>query len=137
MPQDAPARSDALVLFGATGDLAKKKLFPALYLLTKAGRLDIPVVGVAKSDWDDTAMRQHARDDIVAACPDADPAVIDQLLGIYLDRNRGFGRRGNSGGENCQGKEFHSAHTRSKGRGHKAGPHRPLPPLTCNSLTIS
>jgi glucose-6-phosphate 1-dehydrogenase len=45
-------RSDALVFFGATGDLAYKKIFPALQSLVRRGRLDVPVVGVAKSGWD-------------------------------------------------------------------------------------
>ena len=45
----------ALVLFGASDDLATKKLFPALYRLSVAGRLAIPVVGVASSAWDDQA----------------------------------------------------------------------------------
>ncbi|HSC42671.1 MAG TPA: glucose-6-phosphate dehydrogenase [Candidatus Binatia bacterium] len=44
-------KSDALVFFGASGDLAYKKIFPALQALVRAGRLDIPVVGVAKSGW--------------------------------------------------------------------------------------
>ncbi len=71
-------RSDAVVLFGATGDLAKKKLFPSLYLLAKLGRLDgIAVIGVAKSDWDDEAFRQHAHDDVLAAFPKADTAALD------------------------------------------------------------
>jgi len=43
--------SDALVLFGATGDLAYKKLFPALHNLARRGRLDLPVIGVARGDW--------------------------------------------------------------------------------------
>src|SRR5688500_2553868 len=43
--------SDALVFFGATGDLAYKKIFPALQSLVKRGRLDVPIVGVAKSGW--------------------------------------------------------------------------------------
>ncbi|HEY8075865.1 MAG TPA: hypothetical protein VIF62_17180, partial [Labilithrix sp.] len=43
--------SDALVFFGATGDLAYKKIFPALQSLVRRGRLDVPVVGVAKSGW--------------------------------------------------------------------------------------
>ena len=46
--------ADALVLFGATGDLAKRKLFPALYRLQRSGALTVPVIGVARSDW--TAM---------------------------------------------------------------------------------
>jgi glucose-6-phosphate 1-dehydrogenase len=74
-------RSNVIVLFGATGDLAKKKLFPALYLLSKEGRCDIPIVGVAKSDWDDAAFRQHASDDVLTAYPGADTAVLDAMLG--------------------------------------------------------
>ena len=54
--------ADALVLFGATGDLAKRKLFPALYHLERHGKLDIPVIGVARSDWTDEAFRENARD---------------------------------------------------------------------------
>ena len=46
---EARPRSDALVFFGATGDLAFKKIFPALQDLARRGRLDVPVVGVAKS----------------------------------------------------------------------------------------
>ena len=46
-----PELSDALVFFGATGDLAYKKIFPALYELTRRDRLEVPVIGVAKSGW--------------------------------------------------------------------------------------
>ena len=56
------SRADALVLFGATGDLVRKKLIPAIYELARAGRLGIPVIGVARSDWDDQRLRTHARD---------------------------------------------------------------------------
>ena len=72
-------RADALVLFGATGDLAKRKLFPALYNLELDGMLDVPVVGVARSDWTDESFRLHARDAIIAAEPDADARAIDPL----------------------------------------------------------
>jgi glucose-6-phosphate 1-dehydrogenase len=61
--------SDALVLFGATGDLAKKKIFPAVYAMTRAGRDVVPVVGFASSDWDDDRLRQHARESIEALGP--------------------------------------------------------------------
>ena len=54
-------RADALVLFGATGDLARKKLFSALYQLEAQSRLEVPVIGVALSDWDDAQFRDHAR----------------------------------------------------------------------------
>ncbi len=53
-------RAGALVLFGATGDLARKKLFPALYHLAAAKQLGVPVVGVAVSDWDDARLRAYA-----------------------------------------------------------------------------
>jgi glucose-6-phosphate 1-dehydrogenase len=55
----SPRPADALVFFGATGDLAYKKIFPALHGMAKRGRLDIPVVGVAKSGW--TLDQVHAR----------------------------------------------------------------------------
>ena len=55
-------RSDALVFFGATGDLAHKMIFPALQALVKAGRLDVPVIGVAKAGWGlDAAPRPRPR----------------------------------------------------------------------------
>ena len=44
-------KADALVFFGATGDLAYKKIFPALQAMVRAGRLDIPIIGIAKSGW--------------------------------------------------------------------------------------
>ena len=61
-----PSRADSLILFGITGDLARKKLFSALYDLTAAGRLDMPVVGVASRDWNDEALRLHAREALEA-----------------------------------------------------------------------
>lgn len=72
--------ADALVLFGATGDLSRRKLFPALYHMEGHGSLKVPVIGVARSDWTDEAFRQHAHDSIIAAIPDAKAAVIDSLL---------------------------------------------------------
>ena len=76
-----PDRGDALVLFGATGDLARKKLFPALYQLCLAGRLQVPVIGVAASDWDDDRLRDHAAHAIRVAVSDVDPATLDALTG--------------------------------------------------------
>lgn len=72
-------RGDALVLFGATGDLARKKLIPALYRLEEAGRLNLAVVGVALAEWDDERFRRHAREAVAASVPDADPGVLDRL----------------------------------------------------------
>ncbi|CAG4882359.1 Glucose-6-phosphate 1-dehydrogenase 1 [Georgfuchsia toluolica] len=60
------ATSDALVLFGVTGDLAHKKVFPALYAMTKRGVLDVPVVGVASSKWSLAQLRKRATDSIRA-----------------------------------------------------------------------
>ena len=71
--------ADALVLFGATGDLAKRKLFPSLYRLERSGVLQVPVIGVARSDWTDDDFRAHTRESIEAHIADADPAVIDSL----------------------------------------------------------
>ena len=73
------SRSDALVLFGATGDLTRRKLLPALYRLTEHDRLEMPVVGVARSDWNDDSFRAHAAEAIRAGVADADPAVIDRV----------------------------------------------------------
>ena len=56
--------SDALVFFGATGDLAYKKIFPALQTLAKRGKLDIPVIGVAKAGWTLDQLRARARDSV-------------------------------------------------------------------------
>jgi glucose-6-phosphate 1-dehydrogenase len=57
-------RSDALVIFGTTGDLAYKKIFPALNAMTRRGHLDVPVVGVARSDWTLEQFREHVRESI-------------------------------------------------------------------------
>jgi glucose-6-phosphate 1-dehydrogenase len=75
------ARGDALVLFGATGDLARKKLFPALYHLTATGRLQLPVVGVAVSEWGDAELREYAAESVRDAVDDIDSATLGQLTG--------------------------------------------------------
>ena len=74
--------ADALVMFGATGDLAKKKLFPALYQLERRGALNVPVIGVASSAWDDGDLRQYARAAVEAT---GDP-VDDDALRVLLNR---------------------------------------------------
>ncbi len=68
-------RADALVLFGITGDLSEKKLLPALYELTVEGRLDIPVVGVARSGWTLDDLCAHVR----RVLADRDRTAVDQL----------------------------------------------------------
>ena len=57
-------QSDALVFFGATGDLAYKKIFPALQAMVKHGHLDFPVIGVAKDNWNVEQLRGRARDSV-------------------------------------------------------------------------
>lgn len=70
--------ADALVFFGASGDLAYKKIFPALYALLRRGRLDMPIIGVARSDWTNEQFHQRAHDSIAARGP-VDPAVFARL----------------------------------------------------------
>lgn len=73
-------RADALVLFGATGDLAKRKLFPALYHLERHDQLDVSVIGVGRSTWDDQTFRDHAREAIGKTVIDVDDQVLERLL---------------------------------------------------------
>ena len=73
--------ADALVLFGATGDLAKRKLFPALYHLVRRGELTVPIIGVARSDWTDDDFKAHARESVLANVEDADESVITDMCG--------------------------------------------------------
>ena len=72
--------ADALVLFGATGHLAERKLFPALYQPEHRGILRIPVIGVARSDWTDQAFCEHAHDAILQSIPDAHASAIEPLM---------------------------------------------------------
>ena len=89
---DTAAVSDALVFFGATGDLAHKKIFPALYRMVKRGALAVPVVGVAFSQWDLPRLRDHARDSIAHADGGVDdPDALDRFLSLlnYIDGDYG------------------------------------------------
>ena len=75
------APADALVLLGATGDLARRRLFPALYHLAAAGRLELPVVGVALADWGDAELRDYATAAVDEAVADVDHSTLEQLTG--------------------------------------------------------
>ena len=79
-------RSDALVFFGASGDLAYKKIFPALHAMARRGALDVPVVGVAKSGWNLDNLRARARESIQAH-GGIDPMAFDKLCRLlrYVD----------------------------------------------------
>jgi glucose-6-phosphate 1-dehydrogenase len=72
--------SDALVLFGATGDLAFKQIFPALYAMAGRGQLNIPVIGFARQAWTDEQLRARARESI-AAKGDVNTKVFESLAG--------------------------------------------------------
>lgn len=56
--------SDALVFFGATGDLAYKKIFPSLQAMVRRGHLNVPVIGVAGRPWTTEQLRQRVRDSL-------------------------------------------------------------------------
>ena len=87
------SRSDAVILFGVTGDLVRKKLIPALYELSLAGRLGVPVIGVARSAWDEERLRAHVRESVMAVTKghvdeDAFAGLVDNLTmvtGDYAD----------------------------------------------------
>jgi len=78
--------SDALVFFGATGDLAYKKIFPALQGMAKRGHLNVPVIGVAKSGWNLEQFRARAHDSL-KKYGGIDPAAFEKLCGLlrYID----------------------------------------------------
>jgi glucose-6-phosphate 1-dehydrogenase len=72
--------ADALVMFGVTGDLASRKLFPALYQLERAGRLDLPVIGVARRRWTVDTFRAQARDAVERSGTEIDAEVLERML---------------------------------------------------------
>ncbi len=78
--------ADALVFFGATGDLAYKKIFPALQAMLKRGHLDVPVIGVAKAGWNLEQLRARAHDSLEKH-GGVDAAAFDKLSGLlrYVD----------------------------------------------------
>ena len=79
-------QSDALVFFGATGDLAYKKIFPALQAMVKRGHLNVPVVGVAKAGWNLDQLRARAKDSLEKH-GGVDPAAFEKLSDLlqYVD----------------------------------------------------
>jgi len=80
------SHSDALVFFGATGDLAYKKIFPALQAMLRRGRLDVPVIGVARAGWNLEQLRARAHDSLEKH-GGVDAAAFDKLSGLlrYVD----------------------------------------------------
>jgi glucose-6-phosphate 1-dehydrogenase len=78
--------SDALVFFGATGDLAYKKIFPSLQAMVKRGHLSVPVIGVAKAGWTVDQLRARAKDSLEKH-GGLDPAAFEKLTRLlrYVD----------------------------------------------------
>jgi glucose-6-phosphate 1-dehydrogenase len=85
LPKPA-ALSDALVFFGATGDLAYKQIFPSLQQMIRRGTLHVPVIGVAKAGWSLDQLRQRARESLEKH-GGVDPAAFSKLMELlnYID----------------------------------------------------
>src|SRR5215470_19703110 len=82
----AADKCDALVFFGATGDLAYKKIFPSLQAMVKRGNLDVPVIGVAKASWNLDQLKARAKDSLEKH-GGLDAAAFAKLSGLlrYVD----------------------------------------------------
>lgn len=80
------SHSDALVFFGAAGDLAYKKIFPALQAMVKRGHLNVPIIGVARAGWNLNQLRARAKHS-VEHHGGIDPAAFEKLIGLlrYVD----------------------------------------------------
>src|SRR6185437_3045924 len=85
-PKVSTVLSDSLILFGASGDLAHKKIFPALYAMCRRGRLDVPIIGVARSGWNIEDFKSHVRDAIGKA-DGYDERSASRFIGLlqYVD----------------------------------------------------
>jgi glucose-6-phosphate 1-dehydrogenase len=79
----AASRSDALVLFGVTGDLAHKMIFPALYALVKRGALTVPVIGVALPKWSLARLHKRATDSIKQSGGVDNQRAFHKLLSLF------------------------------------------------------
>jgi len=80
---DVATRSDALVLFGVTGDLAHKMIFPALYAMAKRGVLSVPLVGVAAPKWSLAQLRKRVKDSIERSGGIDNQRAIHHLLSLF------------------------------------------------------
>jgi glucose-6-phosphate 1-dehydrogenase len=87
MASSSSTPSDAFVFFGATGDLAHKQIFPSLQNMIKAGALNVPIIGVARSGWTIERLRERARDGITKFGGGVDEAAFAKLCELmqYID----------------------------------------------------
>src|ERR1700747_2628674 len=81
MTRPAPAAAPVLVIFGITGDLAKKQTFRALYRLERREELRCPIVGIARDEWSDATLREHARQAIEDSGEKISEHVFHRLAG--------------------------------------------------------
>ncbi|MEO6623254.1 MAG: glucose-6-phosphate dehydrogenase, partial [Burkholderiaceae bacterium] len=84
-PSNEKPHSDALVVFGFSGDLARKRIFPALYAMAKKGKLTVPVIGVASSKWGVAEWHRRVRDSLLHEGHEGgidDPSAFKRLIGL-------------------------------------------------------
>src|ERR1700675_3864711 len=74
--------ADALVIFGAMGDLANKKIFPALYHMVQRGHLDLPVIGIGRAERTDEHLKERVRDSIEQHGAEIGQEVLAKLLNL-------------------------------------------------------
>jgi glucose-6-phosphate 1-dehydrogenase len=81
-PTEDTTPADALVLFGAMGDLAHKKIFPALYHMVRRGHMDVPVIGIARSGRTEAHLKEHVRDSVQQQGDNIDQEALAKLLNL-------------------------------------------------------
>ncbi len=88
------SHSDALVLFGVTGDLAHKMILPALYALAKRGALNVPVIGVASPNWSLADLRNRVKDSVMRSGGIDDQPALDHLMSLFSYVSGDYNDRG-------------------------------------------
>jgi glucose-6-phosphate 1-dehydrogenase len=83
MAADSDQACDVLVVFGITGDLARKMTFRALYRLEARRALDFRIIGVARDRWDDDSLREHARKAVADTVEDFDEDTFKRLAARF------------------------------------------------------
>ncbi len=81
-PAEDTTPADALVLFGAMGDLAHKKIFPTLYHMVRRGHLDVPVIGIARAGRTDAHLKERVRDSVQEQGKNIDQEALAKLLNL-------------------------------------------------------